>query len=109
MRFTRRGKTRSKWNPARVPGRGAAARPVTCVTENLECRRLLSAGALDPTFGTGGVNDRLQFAGGFGPPWQTRDVDSRNYKTVVALNQPFVLRLDAAGRPDPTFGQGGLA
>jgi uncharacterized delta-60 repeat protein len=104
-------RARTTAGPPGRPGRVQAAGPRA---EPLEGRRLLSAaGDLDPTFGTGG----FWSAAGLGPTLSVTDVTSApGGKTVVVAavasgpdGGPGLLtlvRLDAAGRPDPTFGGG---
>ncbi|MDB5296673.1 MAG: hypothetical protein JWO31_2656, partial [Phycisphaerales bacterium] len=107
-----------------------ATRPAPAVTEALEGRRLLSAGGdLDPTFGAGG-RTTLAFPAAADPadPDFADDgvslsaIDSRNGMTVIAGSHVYghhvpgtpdfssvdaaVVRLTAAGRPDPSFGGG---
>jgi uncharacterized delta-60 repeat protein len=97
------------------------ARAVSAVAEPLESRRLLSAGDLDPGFGSGGLSALPTQAPEPGrPPIFLNVVESLaaapGGKTVVAgvgddadgyANDNLVLgRLTAAGKPDPAFGGG---
>ena len=86
--------------------------------EDILVARLTSTGAIDPTFGSGGV---AQFA--------ISTVDARSDRGTAVAVQPdggivvggrtqvgagalfdfLLLRLDANGAPDPTFGSGGIA
>jgi uncharacterized delta-60 repeat protein len=71
--------------------------------ERLEDRRLMSAGVLDPTFGTGG---RAQV----GLIAKDTAVDRFNRTIVVGLlnKDTAVQRFTPNGTPDPTFGTNGL-
>ena len=99
----------------RRAGRSAGS---TCGVERLEHRRLCAAGDLDPTFGTGGVR-------AIGASGRIVDVEVAAGKTYVAAigsipgdvvdgEQTYqqvstITRLDAAGKLDKTFGEGGRA
>jgi uncharacterized delta-60 repeat protein len=110
----RRGTTSSRVAAAAAAAAAAASgvAAAPAVAEPLESRRLLSAGDLDPTFGTAGVTSVGFTHGGFDGPIA---LDYANGKTVVAggfqdagagPRSGFLARLDAAGKPDPTFGGG---
>ncbi|MDQ3439140.1 MAG: hypothetical protein M3478_02180, partial [Planctomycetota bacterium] len=80
--------------------------------ERLESRRLFAAGDLDPTFGTGGVVDLPAGTGGReGGSQQAIAVMPDDRLLVIggpaAGDTLSVLRLTAAGAPDPTFGTAG--
>jgi len=78
--------------------------------ERLESRMLLSAGQPDPSFGDGGVVE-------FDPTPQLEIVSlfarTTGGKLLIAgpaehvSGEPFVMRLNADGSPDETFGPGG--
>ncbi|HTK78026.1 MAG TPA: hypothetical protein VL371_22355, partial [Gemmataceae bacterium] len=89
-------------------GRDATGRPQSCGIERLEDRRLFSAGDLDPTFGTGGTTQLGRDAAGTLLNGSgEHGIDSRNGRTVVAINDAVVARFDSGGHYDATFGQGG--
>ncbi|HLY36477.1 MAG TPA: hypothetical protein VKU61_00475 [Candidatus Binatia bacterium] len=79
--------------------------------------KYLSSGALDPSFGSGGVSSLLPdpgFSGFTGGP--ARQTDGHLIVSGIALpsSPPFfyrtiVARYDAGGSPDSTFGTGGVA
>ena len=86
----------------RPPAIRAAVVPAV---DTLEGRRLMSAGALDPTFGTAGVIGHTALA---------VDAAGRSYVPGTAGNfksggYPTVTRYDADGSLDTTFGTGGTA
>ena len=111
---------------ARAAGRGTSLRAAALTTsaaraavEAVEPRRLLSAGQLDATFGTGGVGEPL-FATvvDYGPaPVGVGDlvVDAQDRVVVAGLARPHdaspatlaVARCTADGHLDPTFGTAG--
>src|SRR3954454_20165357 len=68
------------------------------LVEALEARRLLSAGALDLTFGTGGI---AFYADSF--PAQAMAVQP-NGKILVAEGSDFLERFNSDGSRDRTFG-----
>src|SRR4051794_28886968 len=93
-----------------------SAKAIRTALEALERRTLLSAGDLDPTFGTGG-NELLP--AGFGPVGYgvTATAVQADGKTLIAgsaglSNSPsssfFLERLNIDGTPDRTFGQNGI-
>src|SRR5437764_11939332 len=95
--------------PFRHPSRSAFQ-----LLERLEPRQLFSAGALDPSFGTGGVKTLPltdPYAGGTYLP---TSVDVVNGKTVVVgqinsyadQEKSFIARLNGDGSMDTTFGGG---
>lgn len=106
----RAGRPAGRVEQTKRSGRGPTWRPTA---EPLEGRRLLSAGDPDPTFGAAGV---ASIGSGHDGLDGTVAVDyAANGKTVVAggyrgagagPSAGFLARLDAAGRPDPTFGGG---
>lgn len=104
---------RSRWNNAgRFAARVEASRSAFAGAEPLERRRLLSAGSLDPTFGQGGVvlvNDASQFdtttvASVMQPDGKAVLVGTAKTNTGAA---GAVIRLDANGQRDATFGDAG--
>ncbi|HZN67060.1 MAG TPA: hypothetical protein VFB66_17345 [Tepidisphaeraceae bacterium] len=76
--------------------------------EALECRRHFAAGDLDPTFGDGG-SVVLNFPG---LPFDVRDAARQADEKIVLVGQkgdtPAVVRLNADGTLDGSFGFGGL-
>jgi uncharacterized delta-60 repeat protein len=68
--------------------------------------RLTAAGALDPTFGTNGVADRLMDGGMKGLAVQP---DGRIVTAMAHADVFRVGRYTADGQPDATFGPGGLS
>ncbi len=99
---------------SRHPVRIAARRAAAALIERFERRTLMSAGALDPTFGTAGVT----LTGG-GPSLGSSTavaVDARG-RTLLGITEeePFsgpagsVRRLNADGSVDTTFGYDGTA
>src|SRR5688572_4967861 len=82
---------------------------VTCAVEAMECRRLLSAGDPDPTYGGGDGAALAPFPEGLN--FNATALDNRNGKTVVAGFLPAsgstfrmgLVRFTESGQPDPTF------
>ncbi len=78
---------------------------------DLEIARLNSNGSLDPTFGTGGIVT-TPLDSGFAPVYSYLQPDGK----ILFLNQTLsgattwgILRFNANGTADPTFGTGGSA
>ena len=100
-------KSRSTGARALRGTRGGLSR---CVAEAVERRLFLSAGDPNRDFGIGGLT-HADVGGDF---TQTIDMDSVGNKTVIVADVygekhqvgMVVVRLDAAGRPDSTFGGG---
>ncbi len=92
----------------RVKGSVQPGRPTGLQVEHLEDRTLLTAGALDPTFGTGGLvttaipgpTSSQSFAA-------AREPGGRFVLVGGAERQFAVARYDPTGTLDPTFGTGG--
>ena len=96
----------------RIPG--DRIRRAAC--EALECRRLLAAGALDPSFAGDGTETIDFFGDGYAGAYATDVAVQRDGKTVVVgqvrkrneLNSPSafaVARFNLDGTPDVTFGR----
>jgi uncharacterized delta-60 repeat protein len=64
--------------------------------------RLLATGALDPTFGDGGISEQTVANGVNAIALQP------DGKVVLAATGPTVIRLNQDGTPDPSFGSGGV-
>jgi uncharacterized delta-60 repeat protein len=101
-----------------VAARGRAARGVRnaarIVSEQLEARVLLSAGDLDPTFGTGGIA-RLADSAGSVRYTIAADVVQGDGKILLAgaatdgtSSRLFLERLNADGSADNSFGNHGI-
>ncbi|HSV05128.1 MAG TPA: hypothetical protein VLI07_01370 [Candidatus Binatus sp.] len=90
---------------------GAAVDPGT---SDIALARLDGSGALDPTFGTGGIS--RHDIGSLAPPVSLARlgdgklfVSAGGYAgTPVQFTGEYFLRLDASGALDPTFGTGGV-
>jgi len=94
--------------------RPAGFGPARAAAEHLEPRRLLTAGRLDGTFGNGGTVVTT-FSQGYGAVDAALQPDGKILAVGAAvpgyeLRDGFqLLRYDAAGSLDPTFGVGGRA
>ena len=89
--------------PRRSDKQKPLLRAVRAAVEALECRTLLSAGDLDPTFGNNGVV--LLPAAGYLAFASTVQSDG---KIVIVGSNFFVERLNPDGSPDTSFGSGGI-
>ena len=88
------------------------ARATAAVIEPFERRTLMSAGALDPTFGTGGTAAITEYGPFTNETYVAVDAAGRELYDFTAAGghspAAYVGRLTAAGSPDPTFGTGGV-
>src|SRR3989304_3748446 len=118
-RFTRQHSPRTKRRRVERRRRTDCALGVTGLGfENLEDRRLLAAGALDPTFGTGGiVVDNLQlgkdehiFATAIQAVLGDDKIVVAGYQNTTGFSDHDVLvaRYNSDGSRDLTFGTGGF-
>jgi uncharacterized delta-60 repeat protein len=106
--------TRSNRRPASARNRRPTYRPYV---EALEDRRLLNAGALDPTFGNGGIVQTPALRGSLDDEADRVFVQPNGQLMVVGVTQPSALpngpyaitisRYQASGSLDTTYGSGG--
>ena len=86
--------------------RQSNARRFTALVESLESRRLLTLGAPDPTFGSGGLAE-VSLSTATVQLTVSSGALQRDGKILIAGAGPFVLqRFNPDGTPDPAFGGG---